>query len=160
MAKNCLMGRNMDGTKALASVGARLFDILSWVGILRTWSKLSQHRFVNITIILDERFSTKAVRPDMLSRRASSKYQSVVWRSSFQRIDQPSACMSSSGVSGNIMLITWRHNLIVLVSMDLMSMITAAYCRSRASSAAILSAKGVSEATGVPARVGFGDANV
>lgn len=72
------MGRNMDGTKALASVGARLFDILSWVGILRTWSKLSQHRFVNITIILDERFSTKAVRPDMLSRRASSKYQAVV----------------------------------------------------------------------------------
>ena len=59
-------------------------------------------------------------------------------------------------VSGIIIVITWCHSVSVLVSIILMSMITAEYCLSRASSAATLSTEGKS-GTGVEARGTLGD---
>jgi hypothetical protein len=58
-------------------------------------------------------------------------------------------------VSGIIRVITWYHRLSILVSITLMSMITAEYCLSRASSAATFSTDGKS-GTGVEARVMLG----
>jgi hypothetical protein len=93
------------------------------------------------------------VSPVRVSRIASHK-TGVCWlvTKSEHRVNLLSASRPSVWlVSGIIRVITWCHRLSILVSITLISTITAEYCLSRVSSAATLSTEGKS-GTGVEAR--------